>query len=48
MKAFISVDIGNQILHLSSSTVIMSSSAWEGKSVLQRVVALAQNETEQG
>lgn len=48
MKAFISVDIGNHTLHLSSSAVIMSSSAWEGKSVLWRVVALAHNETEQG
>lgn len=33
MKAFISIDIGNQIVNFNSSVVIMSNSAWEGKSV---------------
>ena len=31
MKAFISIDIGNQIVNFSSSAVIMSNSAREGK-----------------
>lgn len=46
MKA-ISTDIGNQIVKFSSSVVIMSNSACEGKSVQQRAVALVQKEQAQ-
>jgi hypothetical protein len=47
MKAFISTDIGNQIMNLSSSAVIMSNSAWEGKSVQWRAAALVHKEQAQ-
>lgn len=47
MKAFISIDISNEIMNLSSSAAIMSNSAWEGKRVQERAVALAQKEQAQ-